>query len=167
MIDPNDLQKVKRIWESLIYTMIAFICVALAILLFFSSCTPQKRLNRLIKRHPYLLQEQQTIIVHDTLEIMIPGTKVDTFFSVKQLIDTVVFTKENLTVKTWIVNDTVYTSAECDTIYKTVIREIPVKTSKVIYRKPRDGLIIWLLIIAVLIGLIAIVRSVYKYYFKR
>lgn len=158
----TDKKKAKQIGESVVYTIIALISVVLALLLFLSSCTPQRRLNRLLKRHPYLLQEQQTIIVHDTVTVTIPGTKVDTLFSVKQLRDTVFFTREQLHVKTWIKNDTVYIQAECDTVTKTVIREIPVKTNKFIYRKPRDGLILWLIVIAALIGIAVIAISTFK-----
>lgn len=159
---PTDKKKAKLIIDSAVYTLIALISVALAFILFFSSCTPQRRLNRLLKRHPYLLQEQQTIIVHDTVTVTIPGTKVDTLFSVKQLRDTVYFTKEQLHVKTWIQNDTVFIQAECDTVTKTVIREIPVKTNKFIYRKPRDGLILWLVAIVILIGMSIIAISAFK-----
>ena len=158
----TDKKKAKQIGESVVYTIIALISVVLALLLFLSSCTPQRRLNRLLKRHPYLLQEQQTIIVHDTVTVTIPGTKVDTLFSINELRDTVYFTKEQLHVKTWIKNDTVYIQAECDTVTKTVIREIPVKTNKFIYRKPRDGLILWLIVIAALIGISVIAISAFK-----
>ena len=158
----TDKKKAKQIGESVVYTIIALISVVLALLLFLSSCTPQRRLNRLLKRHPYLLQEQQTIIVHDTVTVTIPGTKVDTLFSINELRDTVYFTKEQLHVKTWIKNDTVYIQAECDTVTKTVIREIPVKTNKFIYRKPRDGLILWLIVIAAWIGIAVITISTFK-----
>ena len=158
----TDNKKAKQIGESVVYTIIALISVVLALLLFLSSCTPQRRLNRLLKRHPYLLQEQQTIIVHDTVTVTIPGTKVDTLFSISELRDTVYFSKEQLHVKTWIKNDTVYIQAECDTVTKTVIREIPVKTNKFIYRKPRDGLILWLIVIAALIGISVIAISAFK-----
>ncbi len=158
----EDKDFAKQIIVSMILTVVSLFVVSILAILFFSSCTPQRRLNRLLNRHPYLLQEQQTIIVHDTVTVTIPGTKVDTLFSVKQLRDTVFFTKEQLHVKTWIKNDTVYISAECDTVTKTVIREIPVKTNKFTYRKPRDGLILWLIVIAALIGIAVIAISTFK-----
>jgi len=39
------------------------------------SCSPQKRLNRLVKKHPHLIQND-TVIVHDTL--IIPTIQIDT-----------------------------------------------------------------------------------------
>jgi len=70
---------------------IYFILLTLSFLLF--SCSPQKRLHRLVKKHPELTRVD-TIKIQDT--IIVPGIKTDTVFSSSLLNDTVTITKENL-----------------------------------------------------------------------
>lgn len=117
------------------------IVLAVAALLFLiSSCTPQKRLNRLIDRHPYLT-ETDTIKIKDTVRINVPGVRVDSTVSLNDVQhDTLVIRNEQLTVKTIYNNDSIYISGECDTIRDTLIREIRMPTEKIIYRRPRDAL---------------------------
>jgi len=89
-----------------------------------SSCTPQKRLNRLVALHPELATTD-TIRIRDTT--IIPETRIDTSFNQDRLKDTVIITKEKLTVKIHQVLDTVYVEAEhaADTV--VVEREVVVE----------------------------------------
>jgi len=102
------------------------IFVILIALLF--SCSPQKRLNRLIKKHPELVKID-TIVVRDTIRDTINVTtelvKIDTIFSLNKIHDTITITKDNLTIRYYhdTVHDNVYISGECDTIWI----EVPLK----------------------------------------
>lgn len=94
------------------------------------SCSPQKRLNRLVRKHPELIQVD-TLIIRDTVKISIPSVKIDTFTTIQELktFDTIYFDRDFVHVKVWEQNDTVFVSAKTDPIYKTVYRDlkIPVK----------------------------------------
>lgn len=92
------------------------------------SCSPVKRFNRLIDRHPYLIQTD-TVVRYDTVEVIVPEVKHDTSFIDKTLYDTVFIDKERLKIKLWKVVDTLYVEGECETDTVTVVREvkIPVK----------------------------------------
>jgi len=120
--------------------LIAWLITSVFVLLF--SCTPQRRLERLQSRHAYLFnQVSDTIRIQDTVNVMIPGTAVDTFFAVRDLHDTVYFAKDNLHVKAYVYNDTLYLEAKTDTIFKTVTRELKVPVTKYVYSpKARDKL---------------------------
>jgi len=123
------------------------------------SCTPQRRIERILKKHPYLLTQKDTVVVSDTVRITIPGTQKDTFFQVQRLIDTVTIVQDQLKVKMWMVHDTVFVDAECDTITQTVVRTIKVPQDKFVYRRPRDGLTVALLGIIFGLGIFMITRG--------
>ncbi len=93
------------------------------------SCSPQTRFDRLIKKHPYLIQTD-TIIVHDTVVVESPGVNADTVVEYRELHDTVFLEKEQLRVKVYIDREKkVYIEGECDTvlIHKIIERKVPVK----------------------------------------
>jgi hypothetical protein len=121
-----------------------FWCALVAFLLFLylNSCTPQRRLDRFQRRQPYLFNKaNDTILLTDTVKVMIPGTEVDTFLTIQDLHDTVLIQKDNLNVKAYIYHDTLFLSASTDTIYKTLIRNIKVPYTKYIHTPlPRDKL---------------------------
>jgi hypothetical protein len=99
------------------------------ILFLLLSCTPQKRFNRLITKHPYLLTID-TVVIHDTIHIVVPEVDVDTVVEEKTLFDTVYLQKEQLKVKVWMTKDRkVYIQGKCDTVYidKIIERRVPVK----------------------------------------
>jgi len=132
------------------------------------ACSPIKRFTRLVEKYPYLLTVD-SVIIHDTISIYIPKVEVDTVVTIEQLIDTVIVTKDRVTVKTWYVpkEKKVYVQGKCDPIYitKIVERKIPIK----IYEKtPKwklllDKLLYLLLILALLYGL----WRVLKYYYNK
>ena len=102
----------------------------LLIILLLASCSPVKRFNRLITKHPELLV-QDTLLIRDTITLYVPEVHTDTVVTLKQLIDTVTLTKDRVTVKTWYVpkEKKVYIQGKCDPIYVTKIveRKVPVK----------------------------------------
>jgi hypothetical protein len=104
-----------------------------SILLFFTilSCSPVKRFNRLIERHPELITSD-TVTLVDTFRVVVPEVKVDTVVSVESLLDTVYLEQERLKVKVWMRGDQVFIQGKCDTVYvdKIIERKIPVKYYK-------------------------------------
>lgn len=98
-----------------------FLIVAtFAALLVLSSCTPEQRFRRLIKRHPHLLNSADTIVVRDTA--IIQASTHDTIFSISQLIhstDTIRMVNNRVTQKIFYKHDSLYIYAHCkpDTIY--------------------------------------------------
>jgi hypothetical protein len=95
-----------------------------------ASCSPAKRFNRLIEKYPYLLT-QDTLIIHDTINLYIPEVHTDTVVTIKELTDTITITKDRVTVKAWYVpkEKKVYIQGKCDPVYITKIieRKIPIK----------------------------------------
>lgn len=102
----------------------------LPLLFLLASCSPTKRFTRLVEKYPYLLT-QDTLIIHDTINLYIPEVHTDTVVTLRELVDTITLTKDRVTVKTWYVpkEKKVYIQGKCDPIYitKIVERKIPVK----------------------------------------
>ena len=126
------------------------------------SCSPQKKLHRLLKKHPELLKTD-TIKINDS--VFIPEIRIDTIFHYSALKDTVVITKEKLKIKILEVNDTVFLDAEVKADTVVLIKEIPVE--KLAYAEPVKWYIkvwenfsVWLivLIVGVLIGVFSFRR---------
>lgn len=92
------------------------------------ACSPQKRFANLVTKHPELLTTD-TVIVKDTIRVIVPEVKVDTVVKVNDLLDTIFIEKEQLKVKVWMKGDDVFIEGKCDTVYvdKIVERRIPVK----------------------------------------
>jgi len=88
----------------------------------FVSCSPQKKLNRLVKKHPELIKVD-TIKVHDTT--ITEHVRKDTMLSWATLYDTAYIFKDKLSIRVVRVNDSIYIRGEClpDTIVKTI--EVP------------------------------------------
>lgn len=76
------------------------------------SCTPERRLSRLIKKNPELQNVQIDTVV--TSEV-----KKDTIFDWRTIKDTVIVKESKLTIKYFHTDSTVYLSGKCesDTIY--------------------------------------------------
>lgn len=108
--------------------------------LLFISCAPQKRINRIVKNNPHLLQKD-TVKVTDTFKVIVPGTKKDSLISINDLRkDTIYIRKDHMTIKTIIKNDTLYVHGECDTLIKEIVREVSLPYEKIVAHKPRDKL---------------------------
>jgi hypothetical protein len=102
----------------------------LPLIILLASCSPTKRFTRLVEKYPYLLT-QDTLIIHDTINLYIPEVHTDTVVTLRELVDTITLTKDRVTVKTWYVpkEKKVYIQGKCDPVYitKIVERKIPVK----------------------------------------
>ncbi len=113
------------------------------------SCSPQKRLNRLLKKHPELSVTKDTTF-RDT--IWLNNTQIDTVFN--SSVDTVILKNDSIKITYIKVKDKIYLKGE--TILKPVIRErtvsikSPVITKTVMrehwYHKP----LIWWFILTVI-----------------
>lgn len=107
------------------------------ILLIIYSCSPQRRFDRLVKRHPWLLTKDTLYVkdtIRDTIRITIPEVRVDTVVDYKTLFDTVYLKNDRIDVKVWAdKNNKVYIQGKCDTVYiekpyeKIVERKIPIR----------------------------------------
>jgi len=121
-----------------------------------TSCSPQKKLNRLVKKHPELIKVD-TIKVHDTT--ITEHVRKDTMLSWATLYDTAYIFKDKLSIRVVRVNDSIYIRGEClpDTIVKTI--EVPynyvnvVKTDKKINHNLLIFIFFLLLLIAALFKL--------------
>lgn len=118
------------------------------------SCSPQRRLNRLVRKHPELIQVD-TLLIRDTVTITIPSVKMDTFTTIQELktVDTIYFDRDFVHVKVWERNDTVYVSTKTDPIYKTVFRYIKVPVKNIVVDE-KWTLQQWLGLTAFLFGLL-------------
>ena len=113
------------------------------------SCATQKnaekKLDKLLTRFP-ALQEKDTITVHDTVSVTIPGTKGKKSIPLKSdscecmRSDTVYLDTAQLHARAWISDDSLHIAAECDTVTKEVSVKIEVPVDRIIYRRPRDVL---------------------------
>lgn len=128
------------------------------------ACAPQRRFDRLVKKYPYLLTSD-TLIIHDTVRIVVPEVSVDTIVEERTLFDTVYLQKDQLKVKVWMTKDRkVYIQGKCDTVYidKIVERRIPIKIyEKTPWYKTLLNNIIGILLILLLIY---IAYRIIKYY---
>lgn len=110
------------------YKKIAFILS----LVLLASCSPVKRHARLVKKYPFV-HKTDTVILRDTLSIIIPKVQKDTVMLLDSFIvalkDTIVIEKDKLKVRITQVHDSIYIDAKCDTVYldKIVEIEVPVK----------------------------------------
>jgi hypothetical protein len=139
----------------------------LPILILLASCSPIKRFNRLIEKYPYLLT-QDTLIIHDTINLYIPEVHTDTVVTLRELVDTITLTKDRVTVKTWYVprEKKVYIQGKCDPVYitKIVERKIPVKYYEKypFWKKLLNNLLAFLIIFVI----IYIAYRLFKMYFR-
>ena len=135
-----------------------------SILLLAASCSPSRRLEHLVTRHPSLMTTD-TITFHDT--IVMPTVTTDTTFLFQNLTDTVRLVKDNLRVTLERVHDSIYLQGEClgDTVY--IDRKIPVEKIKLVKPDKVDNLISripWLIsgLIAIVILVIFLVTKIAK-----
>jgi hypothetical protein len=98
------------------------------ILLILTSCSPIKRHSRLVRKYPFVHTTDSVTLI-DTIQLTTDKVVSDTIVHESLLFDTVIVTKDNLTVKVVKIRDSVYINGECDTIFidKVIERKIPVK----------------------------------------
>lgn len=107
--------------------------ITLAALTLFA-CSPIKRHQRLVERHPYVHTSEITT-VHDTFEVIVPQVKVDTVTHVN--FDTVIIERDRLRVQLIRVRDSIYVEGECESDTITVTRTIEVPTY--VSTEPKDN----------------------------
>jgi hypothetical protein len=136
---------------------ILIILFSLLIASFFCACSPQKRLNRLVKNHPELLRVE-VLTINDTF--LTQQTNIDTVFSLLSATkDTFIVTKNNITTKLFIHRDSIFIS----TISKpdTFVKVIKVPYERVLAEKKEDkfdklGTFLVLIILLICVGVIRI-----------
>lgn len=120
-------------------------------------CSPQKRLDHLVKHHPELIKKD-TAFVKDT--VFMPSYKTDTSFVERNItaFDTVYLIKNKIEVKYYHHHDTVYLSARYkgDTLVKTI--KVPYDRVSV-YEKPIPTL--YWVVLALLTGAVATLIFIY------
>ena len=128
------------------------------LILLLVACSPQKQLNRLIKRHPELLSKDTiNFVVHDT--IVVEKFSHDTTTLITHHDSTIVVNNENVILKYFYDTLTreIFHEVTCfgDTIFYT--KEVPIVVEKVVvveltwWEKWRDTIIIIGVIILLLI----------------
>ena len=128
-----------------------FILIILTILL-LTSCSPQRRLHRLVTKHPEL-NRVDTIKIQDT--VIIPGPKVDTTFHSSVLKDTITITKEKLKIKLIEINDTIYLDAEVEP--DTVIISKEILVDRIIHTEPEKWWIEYWWVLVIVFGVVVLV----------
>lgn len=124
--------------------------VLLLICLSLCSCSPEKRLARLIRHNPQLVKTD-TIFRKDTM--IINGVAHDTIFKTRITKDTIIIKDKQLTIKYYNDGTTTYLKGVCDTV--RIIKEVPVIVNSV---KPVESKRDWLPII--LFGILALLMIV-------
>jgi|688.fasta_scaffold155226_2 hypothetical protein len=99
----------------------------LILLLFLSSCTPQKRLERLIRKHPELVRVDSVKII-DT--IITQSVSIDTM-QVMNTYDTFIVNRDRLTVQVIRHQDSIYVYGKCAGDTVVLERKIPVRIIEV------------------------------------
>jgi hypothetical protein len=127
------------------------------------SCTPQRRLERLLRKHPELTSID-SITIHDTIRVIVPEVHLDTVVTLQQLYDTVYLEQEQLKVKVWMDRyNKVYIQGKCDTVYidKIVTRKIPIRIYEKtpLWKKIINWIFVFLLIITVGYTLYKVAKS--------
>ena len=127
------------------------ITTLLLLILLLSSCSPQRRLNRLLALHPEL-KTPDTLVLRDTIPI--PQIQTDTILRLSTLHDTVTLHKDHLQVKIHRLHDTIYIQSKTlpDTIFIT--RRIPIQLIRYVQPDRLDNLISkipWLVIALILL----------------
>ena len=131
------------------------------LILLLISCSPAKRLERFLIRHPEF-RYPDTLILRDT--ITTSPVEADSSIHIERLYDTVVIEKEQLEVSLLRIRDTLYINGKCnpDTIYTE--KRIPVEKIKLIkepFTLKSIRPVLWLLItLIILILILTIIKRI-------
>jgi len=121
------------------------------LILILISCSPIKRHQRLVNKYPFVHTTDSVRLI-DTIRLTTNKVVSDTVVHKSLLYDTIILTKDNLSVKVLKIRDSIYIEGECDTILidKIIERKVPVK-----YYETKNeinlSLLIWLISLALLI----------------
>ena len=126
-----------------IIVFIAWFMILLGLIALANSCSPTKRLNRLVKNNPELVKKD-TLIYRDTIKHIYNGVHHDTILHISETKkDTVIIRDKQLTVRTFYNQDSLYIFGSCDTLRDTTYIERHIPYDKLVYRKARDALSWW------------------------
>lgn len=118
------------------------IFLTIFVLTLFVQCTPEKRLARLLSKHPKLIKKD-TIFKTDTT--IVNGVTTDTLFRTQITKDTLIIRDKQLEIRYYNDGKTTYIKGKCDTIF--VIKEIPIQINsvqpKVLSRKEKFKLFLF------------------------
>ena len=117
---------------------VVLIMMTIPVLVIVCSCSPQRRLERLLIHHPELVISD-TLVLKDT--VFTPTVSADTMFLFSTLPGSIFLKKDNLEIQVLKMHDTLYLSGKCksDTIIKTLFK--PVERIKMIKSNTVDALI--------------------------
>lgn len=119
-----------------IITLLIAVAIVL-ISLVFSSCTPQQKAQRHLRKAQRHITKARIIdpssVKTDTIfkeiPVAIPVVKVDTLF--KYSTDTLIVEKDRIKIKYFNLNDTVYIEGECKA--DTIIKKVPVEVKEQVF----------------------------------
>jgi hypothetical protein len=120
-------------------------------------CATQKSVERYLKKHGGTVQVD-SVFVTDTLQYITEKVETDTVFS-SHTQDTVIIRKENLTIKTYYHNDSIYVWGQCDTDTVTIIKDRWVGNTLTLEEKYGWLKNNWLLILALVVFGLYIIRK--------
>lgn len=121
----------------------------LVLILLLSSCTPQKRLDRLIRRHPELVRVDSVKIV-DT--VITRDVSIDTM-RVMNTHDTFIVNRDKLTVQVIRHQDSIYVFGKCASDTVVIERSVPVK---VVESQSDEGVLKWVVPVLLVIIMLMI-----------
>ena len=126
----------------------------LLLIFILSSCSASYHIKKAIQKDPSIL-EKDTIIFTDSVHVITEHVTHDSTFLVSK--DTVIIIKDNLTMKHYFHNDSVFLWGECasDTIIRWKTFEVP--TEKVVFNESWFPKWLWVLI-AIICGIYLIKR---------
>jgi len=110
----------------------------ITVVLCLSSCSPEARLGRLLKKHPELRQSD-TIVLRDTM--ISPASEADTQLVWNLIHDTVRVEKDRLVLSLRKVHDTLYLRGKCKSDTVVIRRKIPV--TRYVVSKTRKPWALW------------------------
>lgn len=124
-------------------------------LLLLFGCTPQQRLQRLVKKHPELIT---TDTIKDTT--IVPGWQYDTIVQFGET-DTVVVTKEGTTVTIYKWNtDSIFVEVEAEP--DTIFKEIPCPQIMPLEAKDEWYIKFWWIVLLIFVAVLFILNKVFK-----
>ena len=119
------------------------------LLIILSSCSPIKRHNRLVNKFPYVHTVDSVILI-DTISVIIPSSSVDTTMLIKSIKDTITLDNDTVKVNVYIEGESIYVKGECKTDTATVIvtQKVPIKYYKEVTKNNKW---LWIVIIALVL----------------
>ena len=139
---------------------VTFLFGLLVLIIITFSCSPIRRHQKLVEKYPFV-HTQDTIILIDTMTVLVPKIEYDTIFNLTELHDTVYIEKDRLKIKMYRVHDSIYVQGECDSIYieKIIERKVPIRY----YENPGTNWWKWILIFSGILLILFLIYKEYKY----